>query len=466
MNDKIPEFVIDTNNVRYQLDRILGSGGQGAVYSVAGKDLAIKLLETRKGSDSRRLSEEVARIRRLPLDGLNIAKPLRLLASPHHGYVMELMTGMVPMKSIAHLPREEGSNLTPWHIKTGSLSRRLRLLANVADIFKDLHARGMSYGDASSDNIFISEGKEDFEAWLIDCDNICQGVQPRSVYTPGYAAPELLNGHVGPDSLTDAWSLATIVFETLCMLHPFQGDLVHDGSPDLEEAAARGEIPWVDDKDDVSNSASRGLPRSLTLTTPLQKLASDCFGLSRIDRQSRPTAGIWAEKLHQAADQSLACPKCSGSYYLNRNNCPWCDALKPAFVLADVCLCDHSLSEGTTKKTDRLVRNPTKRPTVLARTVIQPGHWTIFTDRLLSGGDNKKSEVGVTLDGNGLEFIGYESSSYSLEHLEENKVLHLSGNRERMKLPAGKYLDWWLTPDEAKGVHRVVLFELHPGGKS
>src|SRR5581483_3658048 len=294
-----------------------------------------------------RVRENIARVRRLPLDGLNVARPLRALVQPHVGYVMELMTGMVPLHVLAQPPREYVSNFVHWYIATGGLQRRLRVLAKTAALLRALHERGLAYGDASPRNIFISEDSSASEVWLIDCDNIVQGVIPRAVYTPGYAAPELFRGHPGADSLTDAWSLATLAFETLCVLHPFDGDLIHDGEPELEERAFRGELTWVDDCDDSSNAASRGLPRGMVLTRPLQHLASACFGSSRLNRECRPTTSAWAEKLARAADQVLVCTGCGSGFYANLNACPWCDEPRPPFALINVHLRDPNIEDDS-----------------------------------------------------------------------------------------------------------------------
>lgn len=463
MSQQLPDYVVDTNKVKYQLDRILGSGGQGTVFAVAGKDLAIKLIEARPGTDPRRLHEEIARIRRLPLDGLKIAKPLRLLTEPHFGYVMELMTGMIPLKSIAHIPRDAANNLTSWHIETGGLSRRLRLLAKIADLFKELHSRGMTYGDASVNNIFISESNKDFEAWLIDCDNLCQGVHSRSIYTPGYAAPELFKGHLGADSLTDAWSLAVIIFETLCMLHPFQGDYVHDGPPEREDEAARGEIPWVYDENNDINRTTRGLPRSMVLTSQLQKLASECFSLSREDRINRPSASMWSDKLHQAADQTLTCPQCKGSYYLNVKNCPWCNFPRPSFVLANIYLRDPSLAVDGSKTPLQLVCQKAKTPTVMGRTIVQTGAWTYFTDRHLRDGFDHIKEVAAKMDGKNLVVRGSNTTAYVLENYRSKKTLKLIGQEHRLDPTSKNNYEWWLTQENSETVHRVIHFTLTPG---
>lgn len=462
MSGEISDIVIDTNGTKYALDRLLGHGGQGSVFAVRERNLAVKISNVQTHVARQRVRENIARVRRLPLDGLNVARPLRALVEPQVGYVMELMTGMVPLQTLVEVPREQVPNFAQWYLETGSLLRRLRILSKAAGLFRDLHERGLAYGDASPHNIFISEDCAAFEVWLIDCDNIVQGVSPRAVYTPGYAAPELLRGHVGADSLTDAWAFGVMTFETLCVLHPFDGDLVHDGEPELEERAFRGEIPWVDDVDDRSNVASRGLPRKMALTRPLQSLAADCFGASRLDREQRPTVSAWAEKLSRAADQALVCPGCGSSYYVNIAVCPWCDAPRPPFVVINVYLRDLSL-EDDTKNRFKMISGISGRPLLVERVVVQAGRGSVLTNRHLRGSGDETLQVLARLEGKHLVLQGTEICAHALEHRREGKVLPLAGRTEPVDLRQGKSW-WWLVPAQPDELHRVASFELHGAG--
>jgi eukaryotic-like serine/threonine-protein kinase len=462
MSAEIPDVVIDTNGTKYALDRLLGHGGQGSVFAVRGRNLAVKISSVRTHTTQQRLRENIARVRRLPLDGLNIARPLRALLEPQVGYVMELMTGMVPLQTLVEVPREQVSNFVQWYLETGSLLRRLRILSKFAGLFRALHERGMAYGDASPHNIFISEDRGAFEVWLIDCDNIVQGLSPRAVYTPGYAAPELFRGHAGADSLTDAWALGVIAFETLCVLHPFAGDLVHDGEPELEERAFRGEIPWVDDADDRSNASSRGLPHGMVLTRSLQRLAADCFGASRLDRERRPTVAAWVEMLSRAADQALVCPGCGSSYYVNVAACPWCGAPRPPFVVINVYLRDLSLEHDSRNPFKMVCKTP-GRPSPVERVVVQADREAALTNRHLRGSPDETLQVLARLEGKHLVLQGTEICTHVLEHRLEGKVSPLAGRTARGDLRRGKTW-WWLVPVQPDELHRVASFELHGAG--
>lgn len=458
-----PSVVSDTNGARYELDRFLGAGGQGSVFTVRGSDLAVKLLETPTPEWRQRVDENIARLKRLPLRDLNVARPLRALAKPYAGYVMELMTAMLPIRTLTHPPRDAAADLLPWYIDSGGLRRRLRLLANAADVFRALHGRGLTYGDTSPDNVFVSEDLSAFEVWLIDCDNVMQGVSPRVVYTPGYAAPEVFGTHAGADSLTDAWSLATICFETLCALHPFDGDMVQDGEPELEEQAFQGRLPWVDDTSDDTNRASRGLPREFVLTRGLRDLMQQTFEAGRHERLDRPGTAAWATRLHQAADQTLQCPGCTGTYYLNLTSCPWCDTPAPPFVLVNVFRRFPDWPNADCPS-DHVVRGVADRPTLADRTAVQASATTSLTPRVLAGTDERHEELRMSYDGTVLEIVATGTAPWVLEHRGRGERRAVGPGGVRLDLRSGSS-HWWIVPANATGVHRVVAFEARRGGQ-
>ena len=458
MTGQLPKEVADTSGARYRLGRLLGRGGQGAVYAVQGRPLAVKLLNEVAPSAVRRVQESIARVRRYPLEGLHVARPLRALEPPSCGYVMDLVTGMVPLATLTFVPRAQADDLAPWHVGSGGLLRRLRLLAEAADLLAELHGRGLSYGDASPNNVFVSEEVSGGEVWLIDCDNLQDGVNARAYYTPGYAAPELFRGR-GTDSLTDAWSFAVIALQTLCVVHPFVGDQVHDGEPELEERAFAGELPWIGDPEG-DNESTRGIPLEMVLTRPLQDLAETCLGAGRTDRLARPGVTAWAERLRGAADQVLVCPDCDSGYYLNLTACPWCDEPRPGFAITtvysrDLCLTDAQRNPGNLVARDG-------RPIPRWRVAIQEGRKTRLSAEILGG---SAGGVTLSLDGGAIVLRGDSDSDRVLRHRgQEAQTTGIAGQERRIDVSRGRG-DWWLTPEETDGVHRVAMFDLHRGGR-
>jgi eukaryotic-like serine/threonine-protein kinase len=317
--------VIDESGAIHKLSKKIGVGGQGEVWLTEGGRRIVKLLNTRTNAAA--LRRQFAFIRRLDLGGLHVAKPIAVLKQPHVGYVAEFLDDMVSIKSLMEAP---ASDLLRWHIDTGGLRRRLRLLAHAGEALLGLHARGVIYADVSHNNVFISEPVEASEAWLIDLDNLSDKSDPkRAIYTPGYGAPEVVDGSAGCTSLSDAWAFAVLVWHTLTLTHPFIGDLVTDGEPELEEEAFAGRLPWVGHSTDDRNRCSTGLPADLVLAGQLMALATKTFEGGIADRKQRTSVAKWVERLHIAADQTVTCPACSGTYFAPEAVCPWCDEPRP-----------------------------------------------------------------------------------------------------------------------------------------
>ena len=238
-----PDTVTSIHGTRYSLGRELGRGGEGAVFAVEGGQRAVKLLRDRSPRSRDRLRDRLAMVGRLPLEGLAVARPLEQLRPPHTGYLMELFTGMTPIRSLLHPPNGTGS-VAEWYFRGGGLRRRLRVLARVAEVLSELHGRGLVYTDLSPNNVFVSESSDAGEVRLIDTDNVHPATsRGQSIYTPRYGAPEVVRSTGFPSSLGDAWTFAVIAFETLSLVHPLLGDEVQYGEPEMEERGARRPPP-------------------------------------------------------------------------------------------------------------------------------------------------------------------------------------------------------------------------------
>jgi len=332
-----PKSVVDTNGTKYVLGKPLGTGGQGTVFEVEGGKFAVKLLTKTSGTEIRRVERHFLHLKQLPLDGIPIAKPISVLRQPYAGYVMPLLQNMEPIAKLV-LPPRGSDSIGEWYRNTGSLKKRLRCLASTGDAIAALHANGLCYGDVSPANIFIPTTATNDDAWLIDSDNLHyeSNTTTQQFYTPGYGAPELASRTGTTSSLSDAYSVGVLAFRALVQCHPLIGDMVHDGEPELEERAYRGEFPWIDHQSDPINQSSRGIPRPTALSKGLIALAARTFESGLLDKVKRPSAREWAEGLWRAAAHSLVCSGCRGSYYRNSDCCPWCGMARAAFVYVRV----------------------------------------------------------------------------------------------------------------------------------
>ena len=365
-------LVDEYNNVHQMADE-LARGGQGVVYRTKDADLAVKQPLDAAGQPDKNanLRERFQHVRLLPIPRrIPVSLPLAILRD-EPGYVMRLLNGMKPFASFdldgrSKKKLEDQSQALPqWltkipdkdlalrllhYAQTGSTRRRSLALAKCAAILARLHSAGLVYGDISTNNAFIGED-DTTDVWLIDADNMrlelpSGGV---SVYTPGYGAPEVVQGRDQSRPRTDCWAFAVMTFKLLALCHPFIGKKVlepedeEDGwdadpapngtATDLNEQAFAGFLPFVDDEDDDSNEGVGGLPRVLVATEGLRRLFQETFGAGRELPHRRPTMAFWILELARAADQSLDCLECGMSHFADEYaQCPYCGAARPAFI--------------------------------------------------------------------------------------------------------------------------------------
>lgn len=335
------EHVTDQIGSRYTLGRCIGTGGQGSVYELKEGKLAVKLLH--RNGDPEILRRRIEQVKRYDFSGIPLARPKAILRPPLCGYIMELVSGAKGLQSMLR-PDDPNSDPSRWYIASGGLRGRLRVLGRLARVLSVLHGRSLAYGDLSPANVAISgDPLGEFTLHLLDCDNIRSESLPSApaVYTPGYGAPELVAGTGAVNTLSDLYAFAVLAFECLSTVHPFVGDSVDDGEPELEEKAFAGELPWIEDQGGT-NRSSRGVPRDWLLTPRFRTLFAQAFGAGKSSPAERPRASTWAESLEQAADMTLHCPHCRATYYLPKEAeiCPWCGQSVPLRLTVHMLLWD------------------------------------------------------------------------------------------------------------------------------
>jgi len=348
----------------------------------------------------------------------------------------------------------KGKSPLNWYIESGGLRRRLRLLGRIAHNFSVLHSKGLAYSDPSPANIFVSEKTGAEEAWLIDADNLQYESSPgKSVYTVRYAAPELLAKKSGATTLSDAFALAIVAFETLTLAHPFIGDMVHDGPPELEEEAFLGKLPWIFDTNDDRNRSSRGIPRELVISNLLFKSFEKMFGVGRDKPCERPGMSRWAERLLSAADLTLICPRCRGTYYYRSPTCPWgCNSTIPDFLVNRLLLWDNQ--KGNVYK-----NNENKAHVVAVATSSKEE--TLFIDKRLAFGLNDCSllepVLSVLLEGDAIRIKSLDGNEY---RLCRNGVQRGVISNKDLLLPVEKAKKYMIHFGPENTCHRVLHISL------
>ncbi len=317
----------DTEGRRYKLVAQLNQGMQGAVYTTEDVNILVKVRK-QPSHHSKDFHRHLRLLIRRNLEVDTLVLPRAVLDEPYLGYVMERVNDSIPLSELVY-PKIRINN---WHVATGGLRRRLRIAAELAKTIQQIHRNGLCYVDLSWQNVLVSsDPKQPFIIKLIDADNlIVPGTSFAEVMgSPGFIAPEILKESRFPDHACDRWSLAVAIFNLLVLNHPFFGDEVLNGKPELEEKAYRGELPFIDSRDNEQNRSSMGLPLGRVLTRKLRALSRQAFEEGVADPWARPSPEEWQRALQEACDQTALCPKCGATSYLPEMRgtpfvCDWC----------------------------------------------------------------------------------------------------------------------------------------------
>jgi len=196
---------------QYAIQRLIASGGMGAVYAGLQRDLdrpvAIKILPPDAGRDG----ESIDRFR-------TEAKAMARLIHPHIPAVFEF--AVVAEYCVLVMELVDGSNVFQLIRESRLPSRRaIEVFQQVCDAVQFAHSRSIVHGDIKPGNILVNT---DGQAKLADfglarlmeqSDRDSSSWTPMG--TPEYAAPELYDRNATPDHRADIYSLGVVLHEML-----------------------------------------------------------------------------------------------------------------------------------------------------------------------------------------------------------------------------------------------------------
>jgi serine/threonine protein kinase len=321
-----------SSGANYSIEKEIGKGGQGRVFSIKGGKFALKLIANKSSSKSELLKRKISYLKTRPINDLPISIPLEQVEGKALGYIMEMATGMIPIENL--IKPDSSKTFLDWWKDTGGLKKRVLILQKIAETLAKLHAKGLVYGDISLTNIFVSEESKHANIFFIDSDNIThESKLGTAVFTPGYAAPEIMQttnqkATSGYDTYTDYFSYAIIAYQLLTLNHPFIGDYVNEGEPELEEKAYLGEIPWINHSRDKTNVTSSGIPSYITLSKKMMQAFKDTFEDGVKLKHKRSSVSKWSEIFSGAIDVIIECQNenCKQDFFFSSNLvCSFCE---------------------------------------------------------------------------------------------------------------------------------------------
>lgn len=370
----------------------LGEGGQGVVYRVkVGKNnYALKWYHPQALADPQRFYNNLA---------ANIAK-----GAPTAAFLWPLFL----------TDREGGSfgyimNLRPEHycefadflmarVRFGSIAAAINACLNITNGFRELHRKGFSYQDLNDGNFFIDPHSG--EVMICDNDNVAPfGDNLGIAGKARYMAPEVVRNLKKPDTMTDRFSLAVILFRILFLDHPLEGKrvLVPCLTEELELKYYGKEPVFIYDRDDDTNRPVRGVHGNVIRFWQLYpKLLRDKFvraftKAAMLGRQPRVTDSEWQIVFTQLRDLLITCP-CGGETFFDPGEdsalCIHCGVKIPRPALLSVrhytvvlfpgqklyrCHID-SESDDYAKRCGEVVRNPDK-PQIWGLRNLTAGPW-------------------------------------------------------------------------------------------
>ena len=194
----------------------LGEGGQGVVYKVNynGKPLALKWYFGNKLNNADKFYRNIQNNIKQGAPTSAFLWPLEITEyfEGSFGYLMELRPPEYKDFSLFLLAKVHFANIEAL----------INTALCITNGFRELHNRGYSYQDLNDGNFFVNPKTGD----VLICDNDNVAPYGENLGIAGkcrYMAPEVVMGQKRPDSHTDRFSLAVVLYMLLFLNHPLEG---------------------------------------------------------------------------------------------------------------------------------------------------------------------------------------------------------------------------------------------------
>jgi DNA-binding helix-hairpin-helix protein with protein kinase domain len=323
------------------LGKELGSGGDGAVYEIAGDPRRVAKIYHHPVAASK--AEKLRSMAELAsIDLTTFASwPLEVLTQGGSDRVLGIVLPRINDHGEIH------KLYSPAHRKIDYPDKDWSFLAHVAmncaAAFDAIHAKSHVIGDVNQGNVLVSRRGTVF---LIDSDSFQVSARGRKylcdVGVPQFTPPELQGRNFRGLERTanhDGFGLALLIFHLLVMgRHPFAGRYLGRGDMPIERAIAEFRYAF-------SGTAARLEMAAPPHTLPLERLAprlaplfERAFSRGSERPDARPSAADWHAALSAELAELASCDVDRGHRFPTAvRNCPWCELMfagAPNFFLS------------------------------------------------------------------------------------------------------------------------------------
>lgn len=330
----------DSRGNEIRRGRPIGSGGEGAVFEVAGQsDMAMKLYWPDKaaGRDDKVRAMVASAWSR---SNAAVAYPVDLLhasGGKFAGFTMRRIAGHKPV----HLLYSPGSRKVEF--PQADFRFLIRTAANAARAVGSVHDAGCVIGDVNQSGFLVSDHAT---VALIDSDSFQVAAGGQNflcrVSTPEYTPPELQNANFEQVRRTpnhDNFGLAVLIFQLLFLgRHPFSGCVSGPDDMPISQAIAEHLFAYSPNAKRISAPSNALQPSELP--DHIGHAFETAFGPTGV--VSRPTPAQWIKMLGDLEKQITRCSSNPAHHHVRGRACGWCriERAAPGFV-AFVCKPDR-----------------------------------------------------------------------------------------------------------------------------
>lgn len=380
----------------------LGEGGQGEVYRVKydGGEYALKWYFSGKMKNPQRFYDNIQNNinQGAPTDSFLWPKAITEWKDDTFGYIMDLRPSEYKDFSRFLLAKE----------RYDSTEAVINAALSIVNAFRSLHDRGFSYQDLNDGNFFVNPANGS----VLICDNDNVAPWGDNLGIAGkcrYMAPEVVTGKELPNTSTDRFSLAVVLFMLLFLNHPLEGKkTMCPCLTDEHEKRFWGTEPvFIFDRSDDSNRPVRGVHSNVIRFWPvypsfLRDAFCEAFSKESMvgqDTQHRMTEKAWQETFMRLKDCLVLCPSCREETFIDTSgdkySCMSCGISMPIPPILKTKKTEIVLLPGEPVTARQIGNSATEEELIVGKVVESKAHPGVIGLRNVSNG----SWIGITPNG-------------------------------------------------------------------